>query len=111
MLLVLAVAVDGGVDLQAYGLDVCALGHAEGGALHPVVVAAVERVLVDVPERDVELVYVVASGQSHGVLLLRSPVLEHELAPVGVVVVEQVGAVAHGLNGLVGIDGVGLAVH
>ena len=85
MRLLLVVAIDSRIQGDTQVLQGRRILHTEVGALHPVVVALIERVLVHVTERDVEAAHVRTAREANGVLLLRSPIVEHELAPVGIV--------------------------
>ncbi len=106
----LAISVNGSIHLQSDSLDISSLSQAECGTLHPVGIGAIERVLIDVANRDIELVNIITTCQSHSVLGLWSPILEHELTPVSVTIVERITAVTHFLDGIIRIDRICLPI-
>ena len=90
MCILLAITVDGNVYLQTDRLNLGVFCETECGTLHPVIIATVERVLINMPQRYIELVGLRTAGQAYGVLGLRSPISEYEISPVGITKVQWV---------------------
>ena len=90
MCILLAITVEGNVYLQTDRLNLSVLCETECSTLHPVIIATVERVLINMSQRYIELVGLRTASQAYGVLCLRSPISEYEISPVGITKVQWI---------------------
>ena len=80
----LAITVDSTAEGQSEVAQSSLYGESEVGALHEVVIVLVERVLIDMSQRSIELTVLSTAAKGNGMLGLWSPVVEHESSPVGI---------------------------
>ena len=98
MCILLAISVEGNIYLQTDRLNLGVLSETECGTLHPVIVATVKRVLINMSQRYIELVGLRTASQAYSVLGLRSPISENETSPIGITKVQWVRAITHFLD-------------